>query len=367
MYSAAYGLLDKMERKKRALVEGIIVDMGLQECADTVIGNWHLRGIRAAKREGCLQHVIYFTTILERSIKRWKDRYSSIHQLSSEVFAQGIPRPSLRNPSDHFLRCINSDFDKVKASLKGSMKRRKVTAAEATGRLIRFYRRSQHYYSAREEEEISRVVNLCPRSLCFSFLASSRLCLSGDQLPCRRHEGFPKRGLNGHYGVTTFVISNTISAMPFLILISFLSGTVCYFMVRLHPGFMHYMFFCCAIRKRHCGGELHDGHSQFGSQLSYGYHPRAGIQAPKDIPANMECNVVYQLPLLGAADRREALKWCDLAVLFSMIAVYRVVFFAMIKISEEVTPWMSGSIARRRLMQKQRFRASCSSKSGLHR
>ncbi|KAA0065879.1 PHD finger protein ALFIN-LIKE 3-like isoform X2 [Cucumis melo var. makuwa] len=34
----------------------------------------------------------------------------------------GFPYRALRNPSDHFLRCINSDFDKVKATLKGSMK-----------------------------------------------------------------------------------------------------------------------------------------------------------------------------------------------------------------------------------------------------
>ena len=54
---------------------------------------------------------------------------------------------------------------------------------------------------------------------------------------------FQRERLNGHYGVLAFVISNTLSAMPFLILISFVSGTLCYFMVRLHPGFMHYLFF----------------------------------------------------------------------------------------------------------------------------
>jgi len=45
--------------------------------------------------------------------------------LCLQFFAQaGFPCPALRNPSDHFLRCINSDFDKVKATLKGSMKLR---------------------------------------------------------------------------------------------------------------------------------------------------------------------------------------------------------------------------------------------------
>lgn len=35
--------------------------------------------------------------------------------------------------------------------------------------------------------------------------------------------------------------------MPFLLLISVLSGTVCYFMVRLHPGFVHYLFFVLCL------------------------------------------------------------------------------------------------------------------------
>ncbi|KAE8676154.1 hypothetical protein F3Y22_tig00111621pilonHSYRG00105 [Hibiscus syriacus] len=50
---------------------------------------------------------------------------ASVHQPSSEFFARArFPCPALRNPSDHFLRCINSDFDRVKATLKGSMKLR---------------------------------------------------------------------------------------------------------------------------------------------------------------------------------------------------------------------------------------------------
>lgn len=58
---------------------------------------------------------------------------------------------------------------------------------------------------------------------------------------------FQRERLNGHYGVLAFVISNTLSAMPFLIMISFASGTICYFMVKLHPGFMHYLFFVLCL------------------------------------------------------------------------------------------------------------------------
>jgi ABC-type multidrug transport system ATPase subunit len=50
-YSALLRLPDKMPRDdKRALVEGTIVEMGLQDCADTVVGNWHLRGVSGGEK-----------------------------------------------------------------------------------------------------------------------------------------------------------------------------------------------------------------------------------------------------------------------------------------------------------------------------
>lgn len=50
-YSARLRLPDKMRwSEKRALVESTIIEMGLQDCADTVIGNWHLRGISGGEK-----------------------------------------------------------------------------------------------------------------------------------------------------------------------------------------------------------------------------------------------------------------------------------------------------------------------------
>ncbi|XP_020990046.2 ABC transporter G family member 9-like [Arachis duranensis] len=150
--------------------------MGFQDCADTVIGNWYLRGISGGKKRrvsialeilmkprllfldeptsGLDSAPAFFVTQTLCALARnEKTMIASIHQPSSEVFelfghlylllggktvyfghafaeyeffAQaGFSCPALRNPSsDHFLRCINSDFDKVKATLKGSMKLR---------------------------------------------------------------------------------------------------------------------------------------------------------------------------------------------------------------------------------------------------
>ncbi|KAJ6370629.1 hypothetical protein OIU77_001191 [Salix suchowensis] len=228
-YSARLRLPDKMPwSEKRALVESTIIEMGLQDCADTVIGNWHLRGISGGEKRrvsialeilmrprllfldeptsGLDSASAFFVTQTLRGLSRdGRTVIASIHQPSSEVFelfdrlyllsggktvyfgqffAQaGFPCPALRNPSDHFLRCINSDFDKVKATLKGSMKLRfeasddpleKITTAEAIRTLIDHYRTSQYCYAAREKvEEISKVVSAL-LSWCSSNLQSDQ-------------------------------------------------------------------------------------------------------------------------------------------------------------------------------------------------
>ncbi|EMS52296.1 ABC transporter G family member 15 [Triticum urartu] len=120
---------------------------------------------------------------------------SSVHQPSSEVFAlfddlcllssgesvyfgdaklapqffaeTGFPCPSRRNPSDHFLRCVNSDFDDVATALKGSMKLRaeadldpllKYSTTEIRERLVDKYRISDYAMMVRNTiHEISKI------------------------------------------------------------------------------------------------------------------------------------------------------------------------------------------------------------------
>lgn len=45
-------------------------------------------------------------------------------------------------------------------------------------------------------------------------------------------------------------------------------------------------------------------------------------------------------------------KWIDLSVLFSMIVIYRIIFFVMIKVNEDLTPWVRGYIARRKIQHR---------------
>ncbi|PQP94575.1 ABC transporter G family member 11 [Prunus yedoensis var. nudiflora] len=498
-YSARLRLPDKMSwSEKRALIESTIVEMGLQDCADTVIGNWHLRGISGGEKRrvsialeiltrprllfldeptsGLDSASAFFVTQTLRALARdGRTVIASIHQPSSEVFelfdqlyllssgktvyfgqasdayeffAQaGFPCPALRNPSDHFLRCVNSDFDKVKATLKGSMKLRfeasddpleKITTAEAIRVLIDSYRTSQYSYAAREKvEEISKVkgtvldsggsqasflmqaftlskrsfINMSrdfgyywlrlARGSCASFVFGFVTFMSIGGFPSfvEDMKVFQRERLNGHYGVTAFVISNTLSAMPFLILITFLAGTVCYYMVRLHPGFEHYLFFVlCLYASVTVVESLMMAIASIVPNFLMGIIIGAGIQGifmlvsgyfrlPNDIPKPVwrypmsyisfhfwALQGQYQNDLSGLVFDNQSpdlpkipgeyilenvfqidtsrSKWIDLSVILSMIVVYRIIFFIMIKFSEDVTPWIRGYMARRRMQQK---------------
>ncbi|KAK4492356.1 hypothetical protein RD792_003160 [Penstemon davidsonii] len=185
-------------------VENTILEMGLQDCADNLIGNWHLRGISGGekKRLSIGLEIITQPTLLfldeptsgldsasaffviqglKNIASSGKTIISSIHQPSSEVFSlfddllllsngetiyigeankalkffadAGFPCPSRRNPADHFLRCINSDFDNVNNTLMGSQrfKERKYTycptmnlaTSEIRASLLYFYQKSK--------------------------------------------------------------------------------------------------------------------------------------------------------------------------------------------------------------------------------
>ncbi|XP_009110383.1 ABC transporter G family member 11 [Brassica rapa] len=522
-YSARVRLPDKMLRSdKRALVERTIIEMGLQDCADTVIGNWHLRGISGGEKRrvsialeilmrprllfldeptsGLDSASAFFVTQTLRALSRdGRTVIASIHQPSSEVFelfdrlyllsggktvyfgqaseayeffAQaGFPCPALRNPSDHFLRCVNSDFDKVRATLKGSMKLRfeasddpleKITTTEAIRVLVDYYHTSDYYYTTKAKvEEISQykgtildsggsqasfllqtytltkrsfinmsrdfgyywlrlliyiLVTFCigtiywkvgtsysailARGSCASFVFGFVTFMSIGGFPSfvEDMKVFQRERLNGHYGVAAFVIANTLAATPFLIIITFISGTICYFMVGLHPGFTHYLFFVlCLYASVTVVESLMMAIASIVPNFLMGIIIGAGIQGifmlvsgffrlPNDIPKIFwrypmsyisfhfwALQGQYQNDLRGLMFDSQGSafkipgeyvlenvfqinlhrsKWINLSVILSMIIIYRIIFFIMIKTNEDVTPWVRGYVARRRMKQK---------------
>eukprot|EP00250_Pteridium_aquilinum_P019927 c24628_g3_i1 orf=640-2622(+) len=194
VYSAHLQLPDTMSNfeKQRRVQQGIRM-MGLQECADTAVGGWYIRGLSGGQRR---RLTIAIETLKQRSLlfldeptsgldsaaafhvvkrlrtlsKSGRTLLVSIHQPSSEVFelfhhlcllssgqtiyfgerlrAQqffedaGFSCPPFRNPSDHFLWVINSDFEETDDNDDEEMGNETITTSLKAQTLIRAYANS---------------------------------------------------------------------------------------------------------------------------------------------------------------------------------------------------------------------------------
>ncbi|KAL9659964.1 hypothetical protein QQ045_024774 [Rhodiola kirilowii] len=353
------------------IIESTLQEMGLEDCADRLIGNWHLRGISGGEKKrlsigletltrpslmfldeptsGLDSASAFFVVQTLRGISRQgKTVISSIHQPSSEVFAlfddlfllsggeavyfgeassaieffreAGFPCPSRRNPSDHFLRCINSDFDAVTKTLNESFKLaasfkmpadpvNKMPTAQIKAILIEKYKMST--YSAKAKSRIQEILNMeglsvkarrgskatwwkqlrtltrrsfvnmsrdigyywlrlviyvllsvCvgtiffnigtsykaifARGACGAFISGFMTFMAIGGFPSFLEElkVFYKERLNGHYAVFVYVVSNFLSAFPFLVGMSVASVLIVYNMVKFHPGLSHMAYGC---------------------------------------------------------------------------------------------------------------------------
>ncbi|KAL3696596.1 hypothetical protein R1sor_010672 [Riccia sorocarpa] len=288
-YSAKLRLPDNMTRSETELiVKKTIEDVGLQDSMSTPIGNWHQRGLSGGEKRrvsiaielltrprllfldeptsgldsASAYHVVQ---ALQNLARDGRTVICSIHQPSSEVFelfddlcllsggkqvfygpifgaqeffaSAGVPCPALRNPSDHYLRTINSDFDRVTENLKSWSKRFDVEdgclhnpmARKSTAEQVRIL---VHLFATSEEK---RVIDN-------TILSMSKM--EGKVLPTR---GSQASFISGHYGVAAFSIGNTLSSLPFLLLISLASTTIVYLMVDLHSGMERFAYFVLAL------------------------------------------------------------------------------------------------------------------------
>uniref|UniRef100_A0A164XMZ5 ABC transporter domain-containing protein n=1 Tax=Daucus carota subsp. sativus TaxID=79200 RepID=A0A164XMZ5_DAUCS len=214
---------------------------------------------------------------------------------------------AMRNPSDHFLRTINRDFDtEDEQTLNGGQ-----TAAEAINILVKAFQSSEH--SLQVQNRVSEICQmnvgtvetkksqasfftqclvLTKRSflnmnrdlgyywlrlivyitlaLCIGTLfrnvghtygsiqaRGSMLMFIAAFLTFMAIGGFPsfvedmkiftRERLNGHYGVAAFVVANTFSSLPFLSLIGLIPGVISYYLVGLQKEFGHFVYYALLI------------------------------------------------------------------------------------------------------------------------
>ncbi|EXB93333.1 ABC transporter G family member 15 [Morus notabilis] len=522
-YSANLRLPTSMSKEEvNSIVEETIIEMGLYDCADRLIGNWHLRGISGGEKKRlsialeiltrpCLLFLdeptsgldsasAFFVVQTLRNVARdGRTVISSIHQPSSEVFAlfddlfllssgetvyfgeaknaveffaeANVPCPSRKNPSDHFLRCINKDFDKVRDTIKGSLKLRdvpqsdplmNVVTAEIRANLVEKYRYSNYATRARARiQELSSinedrtietksgsqaswwkqlttlvrrsslnmsrdvgyywlriiiyiVVSVCvgtiyfdvgnsytaifARASCAAFITGFMTFMSIGGFPSFVEEMkvFYKERLNGYYGVSVFILSNFISAFPFLVAITLVTGTITFYTVKFRPEFSHYVFFCLNIFTSIAVIEslmmvvaslvpnflmgIIVGAGIMGilmmtsgffrllpdlpkpvwrypiSFLSFGSwgiqgglkNDLIGLEFEPLLPGQAKMSGEYVIKNLYGISLGHS-KWWDLAAIVAILVLYRVLFFVILKFKERASPFFQALYAKRAL------------------
>ncbi|KAI4296392.1 hypothetical protein L6164_036355 [Bauhinia variegata] len=363
-YSAQLQLPDTMSRsEKMERADFTIREMGLQDAINTKIGGWDSKGISGGQKRRvsiCIEiltrpRLLFLDEptsgldsaasyyVMSRIAKlNQKDGIprtiiASIHQPSSEAFklfdslcllssgrivyfgpataaneyfaSNGFPCPSLQNPSDHFLKTINKDFDQdTEPSLAGGGR---IRTDEAIDILVKSYKSSelsqevQREVAALCEKECTTIeqkkehaafptqcvvltkrsfvnmyrdlgyywlrliiyialalsvatifydlgtsyTSIKDRGSLLAFISTFMTFMSIGGFPSfvEDMKVFQRERLNGHYGVSAFVFGNTFSAIPYLLLVSVIPGAIAYYLPGLQKGSEHFIYFTCVM------------------------------------------------------------------------------------------------------------------------
>uniref|UniRef100_A0ACD5YAP5 Uncharacterized protein n=1 Tax=Avena sativa TaxID=4498 RepID=A0ACD5YAP5_AVESA len=474
-YSAQLQLPDSMSpSEKRSRADDAIKKMGLAAVAETRIGGRARKGISGGQQKRvsiCIELLASPALIFLDEPTSGLDSAASyhvmsriagiaqrggttvvaaIHQPSSEVFelfhglcllakgrtvyfgpaskaieffdSNGFPCPMRRNPSDHFLRMINTDFEE---SDEGST----VDMPHAAKVIQTLMASSVSLSTLRSKVEVSRTIKKGTSIIQkrrATFLTKSVVLTKRSMVNMYRDIGyywlrfaiyiglfltigtiffnvgysyasiqiFEKEWLTGHYGVTEFVISNTLSSNLYLGIISILPSAIAYYLTGLQRGIDHFLFFAstlwaCTI--------LVEGMMMIVAAIVpdfiLGVVTGSGIQGllmlnagffrlPSDLPKPVWKYPTYYISyhkyttqalyknefqglvfenlgeigghnISGQFILKNNLqvemghsKWVDLAILLGMIIIYRMLFLVIIKVSEIAKPMIKGMMAK---------------------
>ncbi|KAJ6315060.1 hypothetical protein OIU78_018530 [Salix suchowensis] len=466
-YSAQLQLPDSMTRaEKKERAEMIIREMGLQDAMNTRIGGWGSKGISGGQKRRVSICIVILTHpkllfldeptsgldsaasfyVMSRIARLDHKVYFGSASQANEFFAlNGFPCPTLQNPSDHFLKTINKDFETdLEQGLADA-----ITAEVAINTLTKAYKSSDNYQQVKrlvteicvkdcrtlEERSHSSFLTQClvltrrsfvnmyrdlgyywlrvaiyvslslglatlfynlgsdndsiqARGSLLMFIASflTFLTIGGFPSFVEDMKVFERERLNGHYGTTAFVIGNTFSALPYLLLISVIPGAITYFLPGLHKGYEHFIYFVSVLFACMMLVEsLMMTVASIVPNFLMGIITGAGIQAfmvlgggffrlPKDLPQPFWKYPMYYIAFHKYAyqgmfknefegltflnneaggpqtipgekilrDRWQVemgvSKWVDLAILLGMVVLYRILFLVIIKTKEKIKP-----------------------------
>ncbi|KAI5008881.1 hypothetical protein ZWY2020_009929 [Hordeum vulgare] len=389
-YSAQLQLPDSLTpAEKRSWADDVIKQMGLAAVAGTRIGGRVSKGISGGQRKRvsiCIEllaspalifldeptsgldsaasyHVM--SRIAGIAKRNGTTVVAAIHQPSTEVFelfhglcllangrtvyfgpaskameffdANGFPCPLRMNPSDHFLRMINLDFEefegestvnaphasKVIQTLVGSASPVAILGPEMEARQTN---QGEYVLQQRQATFLTKSVVLTKRSMInmhrdigyywlrFAinmglFLTigtiffnvghnyasiqarASMIMYTSTFMTMMAIGAFPsfvedmkifeKERRSGHYGVTEFVIANTLSSTIYLGLISVLPAAIAYYLTGLQRGICHFLFFvatlwACTMLVE---GFQMISQSQYGTEQGHTHGKEEGLKA----------------------------------------------------------------------------------------
>uniref|UniRef100_A0A0E0MLP8 ABC transporter domain-containing protein n=1 Tax=Oryza punctata TaxID=4537 RepID=A0A0E0MLP8_ORYPU len=357
--------------------------------------------------------------------------FGTVNDATEFFDLNGFPCPCLRNPSEHFLGTINKDFDEE--IVEDSRNKRK-TAAEAIDTLANAYQSSA--YSEKTTYQIiqmKEMASFCTKLLALTKRSSVNMrrdmgyywmrfavftvactCVgtvfhhidnSNNSIQTRCNVikymtifltfmaigGFPsfaedikvfrRERLSGHYGVTEFLISNTLSATPYLAVMIIIPGAILYYLTGLTRGgsniayFVATLYICImlvesimmviAVVVPDFLMGIIIGAGLQGVMMTNGGFFRLPNELPKPV-WKYPCYYIsfhkyavqgfYKNEFIGQTFANATItghqvleslqvemcysKWVNLAILFGMALVYRMMFFAIIKVAEGVRPKM---------------------------
>ncbi|KAM7474861.1 hypothetical protein LguiB_022104 [Lonicera macranthoides] len=470
-YSAQLQLpnsMSKSEKKERA--DTTIREMGLQDCTNTRIGGgWGAKGLSGGQKRRvsiCIEILTHpkllfldeptsgldsaasyyvMSRITHLDNREGRTIITSIHQPCSEVFAlfhnlcllssgrtvyfgpakstnaffsaNGFPCPTLQNPSDHFLRTINKDFDEDIEQGKGSngggaLEKRRSHASFVTQCIVLTQRsymnmfRDLGYYWLRLAIYVALAIclgtlfynvgsdynSIEPKCSMLMFVTSflTFMCIGGFPSFVEEMKVFERERLNGNYGTGAFVLGNTFSAIPYLLLVSLIPGAISYHLTGLQNDVKHFAYYALVVFT--CMMLVESLMMMVASVVPnflMGIILGSGIQGlmilgagffvkPNNMPKSFWKYVVYNIAFhkyalqglyknefLGTSyyvseggGRHEITgeyilrnnwqiemdysKWVNLAILLGMVVLYRVMFFVIIKSNEKFRPAITG-------------------------
>ncbi|XP_022970256.1 ABC transporter G family member 3-like isoform X2 [Cucurbita maxima] len=160
----------------------------------------------------------------------------------------GFPCPIMQSPSDHFLRAVNTDFDRIIAMCKtwqddqGEFSSVNMDTAVAIRTLEATYKSSAD--AAAVETMILRLTDKTRVAAIFVFVSfTSLLSVAGVPALMREVKIYTSEESNYHSGAFVFLLGQLLSSIPFLFLVSISSSLIFYFLVGLRDEFSLLMYF----------------------------------------------------------------------------------------------------------------------------